>query len=147
MKEEQSQDLRANCNRCTFKKEDTCPYIEEIVDCHLFSASKSREVFHVFKKEKRKHPRTKTSIPAFISSNRPGEENVHIGSILDISLGGLLISIPRRIAHDVLTGPQAPEFEIITESPDRNKPTHLNCRLVREVHYQDHVHVGASIIH
>ena len=49
----QLQDLQTNCNQCVLKKEELCPYLETIVNCHLFNDLKSREVFNGFKKEKR----------------------------------------------------------------------------------------------
>ena len=146
VKDEQLQDLQTDCNQCVLNKEGNCPYIEQIVDCHLFKDLKGREVSYVFKKEKRQHPRINASIPAFISGG-PVEEKRRIGSIVDISLGGLLISIPRGMKHKVLTDPQTTEFEIITTLPDRNQPIHLKCKSRRVVHYKDNIHVGASIIH
>jgi hypothetical protein len=147
VKEGQSQDLQTNCNQCVLKKENICPYIEQIVDCHLFKDLRNREVSYTFKKERRQHPRIITSIPAFISSGDSEEEKLRIGSIIDISLGGLLISIPKGTKHQVLTGPQTTEFEIITTLPDENKPKHLKCKSRRVIHYRDNIHVGASIIH
>lgn len=145
-KDEQLPDSQTNCNQCVIKKEGNCPYIEQIIDCHLFKDLRSREVSHVFKKEKRRHPRMITSIPAFISGGSV-EEKLPIGSIVDISLGGLLISIPRETKHKVLTDPQMTEFEIITTLPDRDQPIHLKCKSRRVVHHKDNIHVGASIIH
>ena len=147
VKDKQLQDTQTNCSQCVLRKEDLCPYIEQIADCHLFKDLKSREVSYVFKKEKRQHPRIIASIPAFISSGSSGEERLRIGSIVDISLGGLLISIPKGMKHKVLTGPQTTEFEIITTLPDDNKPIHLKCKSQRVVYYKDIIHVGASIIH
>jgi len=147
LKDEQLQDLQTNCNQCFLKKDGTCPYIETIVDCHLFRDLKSREVSYASKKEKRKHPRITTSIPAFISSGGSEEEKLYIGSIKDISLGGLLISISKEMKHKVLTDPQTTEFVIITTLPDKNKPLHLKCKPHRVVLYKNNVHVGASIIH
>ena len=145
-KDEQLPDSQTNCNQCVIKKEGNCPYIEQIIDCHLFKDLKSREVSHVFKKEKRRHPRMITSIPAFISGGSV-EEKLPIGSIVDISLGGLLISIPREMKQKVLTDPHMTEFEIITTLPDRNQPIRLKCKSRRVVHHKDNIHVGASIIH
>jgi len=139
----QLQDLQTNCNQCVLNKKELCPYLETVANCHLFN---SREVFNGFKKEKRQYPRIITSIPAFISSDGSGEADLHIGSIMDISLGGLRISIPRGMKHKVLTGPQTTEFEIITKLPDENKPIHLKCKSQRVVHSKDNIHVGASII-
>jgi hypothetical protein len=147
VRDEDLQDLQTNCNQCVLKKDGNCPYIEAIVDCYLFRDLNSREVSYVFKKEKRKHPRTTTSIPAFISSGGSGKEKLYIGSIKNVSLGGLLISIPQGMKHKVLTDPQTTEFDIITTFPDKNKPIHLKCKSQRVVYYRDNIHVGASIIH
>ena len=140
------QDLQTNCNHCVRKKEERCPYLETIVNCHLFSDLRSRETSNVFKKEKRQYPRIITSIPAFISNGSSGKERLRIGSIIDISLGGLQISIPKGMKYSVLTGPQTTEFEIITKLPHRNKPIHLKCKSQRVVHSRDNIHVGASIV-
>ena len=142
----QLQDLQTNCNQCVLKKEEICPYLEQIVNCHLFNDSKNRKVFNGFKKEKRQYPRIITSIPAFISNGGSGEEKLRIGSIVDISLGGLRISIPRGMKYKVLIGPQTTEFEIITTLPDENKPIQLKCKSQRVVYSKDNIHVGASII-
>ncbi|MDP4193292.1 MAG: PilZ domain-containing protein [Bacteroidota bacterium] len=147
VKVEQLQDLQTNCHQCFLKKDGTCPYIEEIVDCHLFNNLESQEVAYTFRKEKRQYPRITTSISAFISGVGSGEEKLRIGSIKNISLGGLLISIPRGMQHKVFADPQMAEFEIITTLPDKNKPIRFKCKPQRVVHYRDNIHVGASIIH
>ncbi len=51
MKDQQFQDLQANCSQCTLKKEGNCPYIEEIADCHLFNDSKVEKYFTFSKRE------------------------------------------------------------------------------------------------
>jgi hypothetical protein len=142
----QLQDLQTSCNQCVLKKEELCPYLETIVNCHLFNDLKSLKVFNGFKKEKRQYPRIITSIPAFISNGGSGKAKLRVGSIIDISLGGLRISIPRGMKYKVLTGPQTTEFEIITTLPDENKPIHLKCKSQRVVYSKDNIHVGASII-
>jgi hypothetical protein len=142
----QLQYLRTNCNQCVLKREEICPYLETIVNCHLFKDLKSREVFIDFKKEKRQYPRIITSIPAFVSNGRSAAEKLPIGSIIDISLGGLQISIPRGMKYKVLNGRKKTEFEIITKLPNGNKPIHLKCKSHRVVSSKDNIHVGASVI-
>jgi hypothetical protein len=146
MKDGQIQDLQTNCNQCALKNEEICPYIEAIVNCHLFNDLKRRKAFNGFKKEKRQYPRIITSIPAFISSDSSREGKLRIGSIIDISLGGLRISIPKGMKHKVLTSPQTTKFELITKLPDGNKPIHLKCKLQGVVYSGDNINVGASII-
>jgi Acetyltransferase (isoleucine patch superfamily) len=104
-------------------------------------ARKSQKMFNGFKKEKRRFPRM-----TFISKGGSGEAKSHIGSIMDISLGGLRISIPREMEHKVLTGSQMNEFEIMIALPDENEPIHLNCKSLRVTYSKDNIDVGASII-
>ncbi len=141
----QPQGLQTTCSQCVLKKEDLCPYLETIVNCHLFN-SKGRGSLNGLKRERRQHPRLITSIPAFISNDGSGKARLHVGSITDISLGGLRISIPRGMRHEVLTCPQTPEFEIITKLPDENKPIHLKCKSQRIVYSKDNIYIGASIV-
>ena len=115
------------------------------MNCHMSKDLKSLEELNGFKKERRDYPRMITSIPAFISTGGSGEEKLRIGTIINISLSGLLISIPNWLEHKLLTGPQRTEFEIITELPNEDKTAHIRCKSRRVVHYRDNTHVGASI--
>jgi PilZ domain len=140
------QNLQTNCDQCVLKIEEICPYLETIENCHLFSDLRNREAFNGFEKEKRQYPRIITSIPAFISKGRSGGEKLPVGSITDISLGGLQISIPRGMKYKVLNGRKTTEFEIITKLPKGNKPIHLKCKSQRVVSSKDSIRVGASVI-
>ena len=134
--------LQTNCSQCVLKKEELCPYLEQISNCHLFS----RKAFNGVTKEKRQYPRTITSIPAFVNNGGSGKAKLHIGSIIDISLGGLRISIPRGMKYGRLTDHRETEFEIITNLPDADEPIHLKCKSQRVVYFKDDIHVGTSII-
>ena len=125
---------------------DICPYLEAIEQCHLFNDLQSQKMFNGFKKEKRQYPRMATSVPAFISKGGSKEAKLHIGSIMDISLGGVRISIPRAMKHKVLTDPLTNEFEIIIALPDENEPIHLKCKSRRVSYSKDNMDIGASII-
>jgi PilZ domain len=142
----QVQYLQTNCSQCVLKKEEICPYLEQIANCHLFSEQKGRNVFNGFTKEKRQYPRMITSIPAFVRNGGSGEAKSHIGSIIDMSLGGLRISIPRGRKYGRLTDPQTTEFEIVTVLPDKDEPIYLKCKSRRVAYFKDDIHVGTSII-
>jgi hypothetical protein len=140
------QALETNCDKCILKKMAICPYLQEIEECHLFNDLQSQKMFDGFKEEKRRFPRMTTSVPAFISKGGSGEAKLHIGSLMDISLGGLRISIPRAMKHKVLTIPQTNEFEIMIALPDENEPIHLKCKSRRVTYSKDNIDVGAFII-
>ena len=143
---EQLHDLETNCNICALKEMDLCPYLERLAKCHIFNALKGQKVFNNINKEKRRYTRTITSIPAFINKNGSRKAIIPIGSIMDISLGGLRVSIPRGMKYKVLTGLRKTGFEITFTLPGEKEPIHVNCKSRRVVDSEDNIHVGASII-
>ena len=145
-KDKQLQDSQTNCNQCVIKKRGELPLYRADSELPFVQGFRKSRGTLRFQERKTSHPRMTTSIPAFISGGSV-EEKLPIGSIVDISLGGLLISIPREMKHKVLTDPHMTEFEIITTLPDRNQPIRLKCKSRRVVHHKDNIHVGASIIH
>ena len=117
IKNGQLQNSETNCNICDLKKLGLCPYLERLMKCHIFNGLKGQKVFNGINKEKRRYRRILTSIPAFIGKNGSEKASVPIGSIMDISLGGLRVSIPRGVNYKLLTGSKKTAFEIIFTLP------------------------------
>ena len=142
VKNETFQGLQSNCSRCALKKRNHCPYLEEIAHCPMFIDAGGPKPFNGVHEEKRRHRRKHTSIPAFMKHKNLGAAKVPVGSIMDISLSGLRISMPREITYKVLT----PEFEIVFTLPGEKRPLCVHCKLRHEVYSEDAVHVGVSFI-
>ena len=69
-----------------------------------------------------------------------------IGSITEISLGGVRLLIPKDFKHQILIDPQGSRFEIVFSLPAENKPTRLCCESNRVVDGEDGVQVGACFV-
>lgn len=42
VKNEELQNLKTDCNKCTLRKRDVCPYLEEVANCRMFDDRKVR---------------------------------------------------------------------------------------------------------
>jgi hypothetical protein len=94
--------------------------------------------------EKRQYPRKPLSVPAVIDQQQPGQ--MAIGTITDISLGGVRVLIPKDFRHQILIDTQGSRFEIVFNLPAENKPIRLSYESQRVVDGEDSVHVAATFV-
>ncbi|HBH87165.1 MAG TPA: hypothetical protein DDY17_06145 [Syntrophaceae bacterium] len=115
----------------------------EIVLSHYL---KERKALKGVKKEKRQYPRKAVSVPAFINQCGSGETKLHTGSVTNISLGGVHVSIPQDVPDEILVDPDKTKFEIIFTLPNESRPIRLTCEPRRVVDSKEALHVGASFV-
>ena len=94
--------------------------------------------------EMRKHPRKSVSIPTFI--NQQGLEKIGKGSIMDISLGGARILIPRDCEKDVAINSMGAKFDIVFDLSNENNPIKMTCESKRVVDAEEGIIVGAAFV-
>jgi len=94
--------------------------------------------------EMRKHPRKPVSIPTFI--NQQGHEKIGKGSIMDISLGGARILIPRDCEQDIAVNSKGAKFNIVFDLSTENSPIKITCESTRVVDAEDGIIVGAAFV-
>jgi hypothetical protein len=98
------------------------------------------------RQEKRKFPRKPTTVPAYVR-NCMGDVANHGAVILDMSLGGLRVSVPKewgtQLTSETAKGRQ---FEASFALPERSTPVRVVCEPERVVPSVGHLHVGARIV-
>lgn len=114
--------------------------IEMVLNNYL----KERKAFPGFEKEKRQYPRKSLAVSAVI--NQPKQGQIGVGSITDISLGGLKVLIPKDFKQQIIFDSQQSTFEIIFNLPDDHKPIRMSCESNRVVDSENTINVGASFI-
>jgi hypothetical protein len=120
--------------------------LSSMIEIVLSNYLKEKKALKGIKKEKRQYPRKTVSVPAFINQNISGEKKLHAGSVTNISLGGVHISIPQDIPGEVIFDPEKSKFEIIFTLPGENRPIRLTCESRRMVDSKEALHVGASFV-
>jgi hypothetical protein len=118
--------------------------LSSTIEMALTKYLKERKAFQGVAKEKRQYPRKALSVPAVIDQQELGQ--MAVGSITEISLGGVKVLIPKDFKHQILIDSQGSKFEIVFNLPNENKPIKLSCESQRVVDAEDSIHVGASFV-
>ena len=118
--------------------------VSSAIEMILTGYLKERKVYPDVGKEKRQHPRRAISVPAVINMQEPGQ--MGIGSITEISLGGVKVIIPKDSRHQIRIDEKGMRFEVVFNLPDGNMPISLSCESKRMIDADDTVQVGACFV-
>ena len=118
--------------------------LSSTIEMALTDYLKERKAFRGVEKEKRQYPRKALSVPAVINQQEP--EQMGIGAITEISLGGVKVLIPKDFNYQIPIDSQGSRFEIVFNLPAENKPIRLSCESIRVVDVEDSIHVGAFFV-
>jgi len=138
-----SKDLHESLANIARKEKRSLSSIIEIVLSNYVTERKS---FKNPTKERRQYPRKGIVAPVLIKQHDSGETKLDTGSITDISLGGVRITIPRDAKCVILNDAQTSQFEIIFTLPNENKLVYLTCEPRRVFNDEESMHVGASFV-
>jgi len=118
--------------------------LSSTIEMALTNYLRQRKAFRGVEKEKRQYPRKVLAVPAVINQQAPGQTG--IGTITEISLGGVKVLIPKDFKHQTLIDTQGSRFEIVFILPTENRPIRLSCESKRVVNAEDSIHVGAVFV-
>jgi hypothetical protein len=118
--------------------------LSSTIEIALTAYLKDKKALQGVGNEKRQYPRKPLSIPAVIDQQEPGQ--MAIGTITDISLGGVRVLIPKDFKHQILIDSQGSRFEIVFNLPAEHKPIRLSYESQRVVDSEDSVHVAATFV-
>jgi hypothetical protein len=97
------------------------------------------------KAERRRYVRKQVLIPAHVKSI-DSEKKEHEAVILDISLSGLRVSLPKNSMPEIYEGAKTSAFETLFMLPQEEKSIRMVCRPERVVPVNGSIHVGASFV-
>jgi hypothetical protein len=97
------------------------------------------------KKERRRFVRKQVSIPAHVRSIDLDKKE-HEAVILDISVSGLRVSLPKESMPEIYEGTETSAFETLFMLPEEEESIRIVCRPQRVVRVKGNIHVGASFV-
>lgn len=96
-------------------------------------------------KEKRRYQRKRIAIPAYVKTCETDTAQ-HGAVILDMSLGGICLSVPKECVSQIYEAGESSQFETSFVLPESNKNVHFVCKTERVVPSNGNVYVGASFV-
>lgn len=118
--------------------------LSSIIEMALTSYAKERRAFQGVANDKRQYPRRVLSVPVVINLRESGQ--MAIGAIMDISLGGVRILIPRNFKYQIPIADKGSRFEIVFSISSEKQPVSLICESKRVIDTEEGICVGASFI-
>jgi hypothetical protein len=96
--------------------------------------------------ERRRFGRKQITIPAFVKGADSRARALHGAVILDISLGGLRISVPKECVSEIQEKSGGSQFETSFVLPDEDKPIRVVCKPQRVIPVNGNVYISASFV-
>jgi hypothetical protein len=96
--------------------------------------------------ERRRFTRKSATIPAFVKGADSPTTTLYGAVILDISLGGLRISLPKDCISEINDSSRGSQFETSFVLPEGDKPIRMVCKSQRVVPVNGNVYVGATFV-
>jgi hypothetical protein len=138
-----SKELRTALETITQKtKRSMSSVIEDIISSYLHNNNALQNT----EKEKRRFPRKGVNIPVVVRDPDAEASQLQAGNILDISLGGLRIFLPKNFAGEISISGQDSEFEALFTLPNEKRPISIKCRPHWIVANTDDRQLGASFV-
>jgi c-di-GMP-binding flagellar brake protein YcgR len=95
--------------------------------------------------EKRRYQRKRISIPAYVKAHET-DTTQHGAVILDVSLGGICLSVPKECVTQIYEAGEKSQFETSFVLPESNKSVHFICKTERVVPSNGNAYMGASFV-
>ena len=95
--------------------------------------------------ERRRYPRKQVTLPAYVEVSDAGDTQ-YGAVILDLSLGGMRVSIPKECVSKIYEKGKKSRFATSFTLPSEKNPVRVVCEPERMVPSNGNVHVGASFV-
>jgi c-di-GMP-binding flagellar brake protein YcgR len=120
--------------------------IENILLDHL----KSKYIFVDDLVERRKHTRKPVNISAQVSLSNKGKkkskQDIEFGVILDISMGGIKITVPNDVKIEIVENKPQSTFDLHFVLPDEKTPVNFTCNPCMVKNAEKETHIGAYFV-
>ena len=96
--------------------------------------------------ERRYYNRRQVSLPAFIIDSAPRDNAIQTAKVIDLSLGGVRITVPKEINLSICRDTEGDQFHIIFTFPDVAHPIKMKCQPQRISDCGKELQIGASFV-
>ena len=120
--------------------------LSSMIENILYAYLESRKEYKQVREDKRRFPRKSLAVPALIRDLGSADTTMQAGVVLDLSLGGLQISLPDNYQYEISEDKEASRISIVFTLPDSKRPLAMQCVPKRVYPYEGATTIGASFI-
>lgn len=139
-----SKDIKHSLGTMARRKRQT---LSSVIEDILYYYLKENKAFKRPRQERRTFTRRKVALPAFIyDDDKNKDSELEIGTIMDISLCGLLISVPKGAKLDISDDGKNHGLRIVFTLPEFQRPINMICQPQRLTESEEAVQIGAAFV-
>jgi predicted transcriptional regulator len=139
-----SKDIKNSLGNVAKRKRQT---LSSVIEDVLYHYLKENKAFKAQKQERRAFTRREVSLPAFVyEDDTKKTKEFETGTIMDISLCGLLISVPKGAKLEISEDSKTNEFHIVFILPEFQRPIKMTCQPQRVAESEEAVQIGAAFV-
>jgi hypothetical protein len=120
--------------------------LSSIIENMLYKYLKERKALQGLASDQRLFERKPVALPAFIAEAKSDARGYQTGTIMDISLGGIRISVPKGTALEIRTADNSTEFDVIFTLPYATRPLKMRCQPQRVFESEEDVQIGSAFV-
>jgi hypothetical protein len=120
--------------------------LSSVIENMLYNYLKGRKALQGMTSDKRQFARKQVALPAFIAEAKADARGYQTGTIMDISLGGIRISVPKGTQLEIKADGDATEFDIIFTLPYATRPLKMRCHPQRVFESEEDVQIGTAFV-
>lgn len=120
--------------------------LSSVIESILFRHLKETKALKAIGTERRRHDRKKVFVPALICKSNQDKKDFETGVIIDISLDGLRISVPKGTQLEIKSEGASSTIDVIFTLPVATQPLHMKCQAQWASDAASEVNIGATIV-
>jgi hypothetical protein len=120
--------------------------LSTVIESFIARSLEERKEQKAIEKEKRRYVRKQIAAPVFISESGSETKDYRTGIIIDISLGGLRISVPKDHTFDIHIDEKTADFDTFFALPNEMRPVNVKCKPQNVFHANGDTQIGASFV-
>ena len=120
--------------------------VSAVIESILYDRMKELKALAGLSQDQRKYTRKQVSLPAFIVDAKTDTRHFQTGKVLDLSLGGMRLSIPQGLNFEISPDNGSDRFHIVFTLPEATRPINVTCQS-KCIHEEGNsVHIGAAFV-
>jgi hypothetical protein len=101
--------------------------LSSVIENVLYAYLRDGKALNRAKDEKRRFPRKPVGAPALVRGLAPDREDPIAGMILNMSIGGLQVSIPSSYQYELKGDREDARFSVLFTLPENKRPLTVHC--------------------
>ena len=124
---------------------EDCQSVSSVIESIIFHYLKDNKEFKGVYQSRRRLERKKVCLQAFLGDPDWQRREFERGTILDISFGGIRISVPKGTKIEIQSAGDPKEIRVIFSLEECPWPINLKCHLRRVSELEEEVQFGATV--